>query len=328
MPILIDRQRRLARIGEIRVGDEKPEKGPGRPRTTFRFTSRFKHLLEKIQAEHGGTISQWSGQWQLLSECSTLPALFSLNRLMDGDRESLRQSFEFRDKDSGKLLRVCDGQSCKTWSGKDRCFVECLCAKEGEQRCKVHSRVLVMLPCVPDFGCWELKTGSQVFDSEANAFVANMESLGIAGIVPVVLTLTKRHKETAPGQKSGSFPVVTISRDHHPKPLAALANEIRAQLAAPVPGSLGELPVAAPALPSSVADAVAPAHVSDDEWARSVLGDHGLRDFNSWADGNHLNANDFIKFARSKGIADMDQFWQGAERWLAHVTSQKETQNA
>lgn len=258
MPILAQRQRRLVKVGEIRVGEKRvAANGHEYPasRDTFRFTSRFKDLLEALQMIHGGELRPWKakvGHWELLSEAVSIPAYFSLKDLPDGDIQSLARNLEYRNPKDGTLMRRCDGETCTTWNGKERIQRPCLCRTSGEALCKVRSRVSVILPEVPEFGSWQLGTSSDTFESEALGFIDTMQMLGVNGLIGVRLTLTFRHKETAPGEKAGRFPVVMISHEPDIKPIGQFAAELGARMKEQ-PKSLGDLP-AAPALPENAGD--------------------------------------------------------------------------
>lgn len=231
MAILIERQRRMMPVGEIRIGDPKPEKGPGRPRMGFRFTSTHRHLLERVSEVYAGQITAWEKRHQLLTQTNSIQAYFSLAELASGDRESLTQYLEYRDE-GGKLMRKCDGRTCSTWA-KDgaRISVPCLCAERGDERCKVRSYVSVILPHAQDIGVWTLRTGSQTFAGEIEGLIATAKTMmpGV-NLIPVLLTITRRHKETAPGKPAGFYPVVTVSLDPNPVPISTMRDRVVSSL--------------------------------------------------------------------------------------------------
>lgn len=157
-------QQRMMELGRVRLGDEKTDpRKPGRPRSTFRFTSASRRLLEHVATTFGGEVQPWEaapkgeGYWQVSTDASelniVLPPTFSEK---DGSpTTSYSQHYELWTK--GGCQRRCDGIT-EALSGKP-----CLCdperRKAGEDsECKVHTRVSFMLPEIPGLGLWRLET--------------------------------------------------------------------------------------------------------------------------------------------------------------------------
>lgn len=255
-------------VGEIRIGEPKQGNGPGRPRAGFRFTSVHPHLLERLKGVYGGSVTPWERRHQLLTNAGAIQAYFSLADLPDGDVESLAQYYEYRDE-NGKLTRKCDGVTCRTWQGGQRVSVPCLCAERGDDLCKVRSYVSVILPSCADIGVWTLRTGSQNFASEVLGLIATAKTMmpGV-NLIPVILTITRRHKETAPGQKAGFYPVVTVSLDPNPVPLSVLRDQVIASM------GMSAVPTALPGdAGASALPPVAGSEVAEQVAAEPVAGD-------------------------------------------------------
>ena len=279
MPNLIQRQSRIREVGIIRVGELRTSKG-GKSypaaRDTFRLTSSDRSIMEIARQTYGGDLRPWDdrrGQWELLTERSSLKALFDPTPLGDGDCVSLRQDWEMWA--GGTCKRRCDGVTCETWDGDERVSVPCLCGDErgAEGCCKLTSRLRVILSEVPANGLWRLNTGSQTFADEVAGFVEQMDSLGLGrACLPIELGIEFREKRTAPGKPTERFPVVRVSLDPAPVSFAAMVQGLRSAALGPAQG-LGSLPAPAPALEAStaaVAQQVGDGPVKAWEWLKSL----------------------------------------------------------
>lgn len=256
---------RLATIGNIRVGMQVPISNPrpNGPKTrpasseTFILTSASQAVLEDAKSVYGGEISPFPGnrgQYQLVTETQTLKAIMSMRPLNpsveDGDTESLSQHFEVWEK--GVCLKRCDGCLAKIPTGKNGEVrtVDCSCDPD-EPECKLVSRLNVMLSEIDAMGMWGLRTQSQFFDEEVNAFISALRSMRLeTPFVPVIATLTRRQTY---GEDKKHFSVVTLTVD--PSPISPAELIRRLQLV--VQGLPGDPPAlvvdtAAPALPTPV----------------------------------------------------------------------------
>lgn len=322
MPIIVERQRRLIEVGIIRVGERKGERTPGRPRTTFRITSRHKDVLEVIAEVYGGKVVPWEkGLFEVCIESASIKALFSIRELPDGDLESLSRNFE--EWKGNTCTKRCDGQTCTVWKeigkgtdGKpkhERAAVPCECDPDA-RKCKLVSRVSVILPEIPALGLWRLNTGSTHFESEVVALVETIRQLGLPSPVPVTLTISTRESRTGPGDSTCKYPVVEIKLDPSPVSIAALVSGIREKAFA-LPQGLGDVPVAAlPGQTSDESEAIEPEIVpeivdeaTDWEWTVALIGEQSARDWRSAFQGAGKDFDAAMKSARKNNV-DAEKF--------------------
>jgi hypothetical protein len=152
MPI-IDLQRRMRQLGEIRIGHvvagtSKQGKAYTRPAKLnhFRFTSPSQEILTEVAALYGGEVKPWTpanggpAEFEVYSTTNRLPVLIP-------PRDAVSQWYELYA--GSKCQRRCDGQ---TEHKSDR---PCMCNPEKRQ-CSITTRVNVMLRDVPALGQWLL----------------------------------------------------------------------------------------------------------------------------------------------------------------------------
>lgn len=186
MPIL-DIQQRFRELGRLRMG--KVETPPGkRPRPvkllTWRLTSPWKHLLEAAAGVGiGGDVVEWHNpgmdraEFELITDTDTLDVI-----IPPGD--VLNQSYELWS--GGGCLRRCDGVTMTLDAGKTAAK-KCRCPADPLERqaaaganppigCKPTTRLVVMLPGLPDLGVWRL---------ESHGFYAAAELAGAAALVEI-----------------------------------------------------------------------------------------------------------------------------------------------
>ncbi|WP_377271874.1 hypothetical protein [Peterkaempfera sp. SMS 1(5)a] len=154
MPIL-DLQRRMRQLGEIRIGhvvdtgrtrrDGKPLMRPAKL-DKFRFTSPSRQILEQVAALYGGEVKPWTpanggpAEFEVYSTADRLPVLVP-------PRDAVSQWYELYQ--GSKCVRRCDG---RTELKSDR---TCLCDPAARD-CSITTRVNVMLRDVPALGQWLL----------------------------------------------------------------------------------------------------------------------------------------------------------------------------
>lgn len=154
MQPLIQIQQGMAEVGRIRLGDTvTTEKGGSRPRklATFRLTGTNRAALEAAAAIYGGTVTEWpgaptEGQYQVTTDAAEIRvAIPPMPRLCS-------QFYEMWA--SGGCTRRCDGET-EMLSGEP-----CKCSPEDDpkDRCKITTRVSVMLPELPGIGLWRLES--------------------------------------------------------------------------------------------------------------------------------------------------------------------------
>lgn len=183
---IIARQRGLSRVGEIRIGGEKPERGAGRKLETFRLTSQHKDIIENCASLYGGTPEPWQSPngdaWQLYTESSALPTLVILDY-------SLNQVYE-RWEGATKCVRRCDGVD-EMLAGKP-----CVCNEqglEGKEACDIVSRLMVVLYETGTSLGWQLRsTGENAARELSGAMMVAQELARGRAFVPAVLRLTQR----------------------------------------------------------------------------------------------------------------------------------------
>ncbi|MCL7377428.1 hypothetical protein [Streptomyces sp. 35G-GA-8] len=154
MPI-IDLQRRMRQLGEIRIGHvvagtSKQGKAYTRPAKLnhFRFTSPSREILASVAELYGGEVKPWTpanggpSEFEVYSTANRLPVLIP-------PRDAVSQWYELYA--GSKCQRRCDGV---TEHKRDR---PCLCDPE-DRECKITTRVNVMLRDVPALGQWLLIT--------------------------------------------------------------------------------------------------------------------------------------------------------------------------
>ncbi|MBX7464894.1 hypothetical protein K1Y80_02205 [Streptomyces sp. MAG02] len=152
MPIL-DLQRRMRQLGEIRIGHvvagtSKGGKAYTRPAKLnhFRFTSPSREILSEVAALYGGEVKPWTpanggpSEFEVYSTTNRLPVLIP-------PRDAVSQWYELYA--GSKCQRRCDGE---TEHKSDR---PCMCNPEKRQ-CSITTRVNVMLRDVPALGQWLL----------------------------------------------------------------------------------------------------------------------------------------------------------------------------
>ena len=149
MPVpLIQLQRRLSKVGAIRAGGEKPERGVGRKLEAWRITSARQELIEQAAKLYGGPVTPWTSpngpEFQVYTETAELPVL-----LIQG--YSLQQHYELWEG-ATKRSRFCNGDDEEISGGA------CICNAEGVDRCDLYTRLVVALPELDTMLGWQLIT--------------------------------------------------------------------------------------------------------------------------------------------------------------------------
>jgi hypothetical protein len=187
MPLpLIARQRAISRVGEIRIGGEKPERGVGRKLETFRLTSQHKDVLERCAGLYGGTLTPWASPngdaYQLYTEASALPCLVLVDY-------SLQQVYE-KWEGATKCVRRCDGEE-EFISG-----TACICNQqglEGKAACDIITRLMLVLHETGSSLGWMLRSTGENAARELSGAIMVAEQLAHGrAFVPATLRLTQR----------------------------------------------------------------------------------------------------------------------------------------
>jgi hypothetical protein len=204
---LLDRQKREAKIGEIRVGTSRQgQKGRVPVRlSTFRFTSRSEDAIRTLAELYGGEARPWTdgaptpGRWELISRKDMIPVAVPPGGMLTQDYEHWVK---------GVRLRLCDSQTERLQTPRP-----CVCAAEGRDAvsrlCKPKSRLRVMLPDVPGLGVWVLSTVSGNAADELAGVVEMLERHALAGrVLPAELVLEQRFTLTQEARQE--YPVVVL----------------------------------------------------------------------------------------------------------------------
>ncbi len=248
MPLL-DRQKRTAEIGIIRLGTSKPRQdGRGREPVKldrFRFTSRSQAAIEAIAAQYGGTAREWQdgaptpGQWEVITLAREIPVAVPPGALV------LDAWYELWVK--GVRERKCDGRTETLGDQK------CLCDPVNRS-CKPHSRLRVILPDIPGGGVWRVNSSGENAADELAGVAETMEVYAARGaVLPAVLRLEQRVTLTKKGVNRYVVPVLQLTqsiRELTGVQAGAMAlppapANLRAIAAAPV-----DVPVAEPVTPA------------------------------------------------------------------------------
>lgn len=224
MPItILEEQRRFRELGRIRLGEREPVMRDGkqvikegkpvfRPkrRPDFRLTSPWRHLLDAAQVVYGGEVKPWApsegrNEFELATEASLLEVLIPPG-------EVLSQWLE--EWSGGGCARRCDGARMVIANGKsaDRA---CQCSPDGtipidKRSCKPTTRLLVMVPGVPDLGVWRLEShgiNAAIELGKSTEFLAQATARGV--IIPAELRIENREVRK-PGEPLKRFVVPTL----------------------------------------------------------------------------------------------------------------------
>jgi hypothetical protein len=205
MPILtLQAQQTVTQIGRIRLGIKvKDANGKERPTKLdrLRFTSPQKKHIETIARLYGGEVRLWepphgNAQWEVITDAVEVPVLVP--------PQDPGENQWFEDWAKGGCKRRCDGITEKL-SQKP-----CMCDPDPKRRkCKMHTRITIMLKDVESIGVWLIDTSS---------FFAAIELPGVArllasskGLIEGVLRLDQRTKVSDNLTKHFAVPVLDVT---------------------------------------------------------------------------------------------------------------------
>lgn len=205
MPILtLKAQQTVTQIGRIRLGIKvKDENGKVRPTKLdrLRFTSPQKKHIETIARLYGGEVRLWepphgNAQWEVITDAVEVPVLVP--------PQDPGESQWFEDWAKGGCKRRCDGVTERITQKP------CMCDPDPKRRkCKMHTRITVMLKDVESIGVWLIDTSS---------FFAAIELPGVAtllaksaGLIEGVLRLDQRTKVSDNLTKHFAVPVLDVT---------------------------------------------------------------------------------------------------------------------
>lgn len=192
---ILNRQRRLAEIGRIRMGEKRTsQRGTKYPAAlqTWRLTSRVRDRLDAAARIYGGQVRPWEdepGQFELYTESDALEVI-----LAPGEPVSLWMEHWDKPSPKGRVtcIRRCDGV---TEQISDQ---PCFCENEEKPLCKSTTRLSVILYRVPGLGVWRLDSKGYNASVELAGTAEFLASLGER--YPVVLRLDPRESVDAQGE--------------------------------------------------------------------------------------------------------------------------------
>ncbi len=270
---VLDIQRRSQQIGRIRIGQKvKTAKGGMRPAKldTFRFTTASKTTAEAVAALFGGTVRDWEGQFEVITDRSEIGVTVPPRDAV------ISQWYEMWS--AGGCQRRCDSQREQISGGPCKCpharnpadadEVADAALKRAElsktnppQACKLVTRINVMIPDLPGLGVFRLDTGSFYAAGESGDKADLMEMARERNVfLPANLRIEQR-KRVAGGQtKTYPVPVLEILSTFRAITTGALE---AAGMAAQLPPAPGEQRLALTAGAPGVAATPAPAAAPD-----------------------------------------------------------------
>lgn len=184
MPVpIVERQRALATVGEVRIGGERQGKKVGPKLDTFRLTSQQKELIEFAAQLYGGAVSKWQSpvgdSWQVITARADLPIMVVVGY-------SLTQMYELWEG-SSVCSRRCDGEVEMLSGGP------CICNAEGVDKCDVITRFMMLLPELGTSLGWRFRSTGEFAASELAGGVQIANELARGRVfVPATLRLTQR----------------------------------------------------------------------------------------------------------------------------------------
>lgn len=245
MPIL-DLQRRMRQLGEIRLGHvvEVPGKTNkrGEPMTRpekldkFRITSPSRPLLERVAELYGGEVGEWTPanggptEYEVYTKADRVPVIIP--------PQAISQWYELFK--GSQCVRRCDGV---TEQKSDR---PCMCDPDSRE-CKPTTRLNVMLRDVEAIGQWLLTTRGYFAAVELPAYAELLAQAG--GYVEGWLSIEERRVVRADGEVSRFMvpvleaavsPRQLLTGGASPAPGQVAAGEQRQAIEAGVPDYLAE----------------------------------------------------------------------------------------
>jgi len=176
-------------LGRIRCGEQVANaNGDGTHPTaldTFRITSPNRDTIEAAAMEWGGNVvasPTLAGQFEVVTETSVLDVIVPPSDM------AFTQAFEQWGR-GGFCTARCDG----VWDVvNDKA---CWCNPENP-KCKIHSRLSVMVPALPGIGVWRVETQGFYASSELAATIEVMQAMVGRNLVAAQLRLDAREQRT------------------------------------------------------------------------------------------------------------------------------------
>lgn len=228
MPI-IDLQKRMRQLGEIRIGHTvetgSVSQNTGRPirrpakLDRFRLTSASRPLLEQVAQLYGGQVQEWvpanggPTEWEVYTETDRLPIIIP-------PRNAVSQWYELYQ--GSRCVRRCDGEV------EQKSDSACLCARREERDCSITTRINIMLRDVQGIGVWLLTTHGYFAATELPDVAEFLSRVG--GYVDAWLSMEEKSIIRASGQPA-RFMVPKL--DVGASPAQLLSGEGSIQIGAP-----------------------------------------------------------------------------------------------
>jgi hypothetical protein len=238
------------RLGKISCGYKAAKSDQGRTITypvrseTLVFRSDDRERLDAVAAVLGGQVTpspdpEAEGRWRVITTAKETEVIIPAD-----DEKGWDAWYEFWGA-SGKL-RQCDGARClfaiDPQTGERVEDVPCVCAAqefEGDQACKLTSRLNVFLPAlmdVPGAGVWQVESRGRSTFMEIQGTLSLLARLGPISGVPLTLKVVIRESRDRDGAPR-RFPTLTLSTKESFARLFQRARAIRGQI---LPGALPE----------------------------------------------------------------------------------------
>jgi len=220
MPIR-DLPRSFRRLGKIRLGEQVPVMDGSAQATNrdgtlkfrpaklgeFRLTSPSRELLSSAAGVYGGMTRPWEGapgeedEWELYTSTRSLDIVIPPVRINDEGDVAGGPFMQWNEMwNKGGCARRCDGFT-ETISGGACASMTPMCPVDPEARhaeaslgraCKMTTRLMVILPKVPDLGMWMLETHGYYAAVELGAFMEFLARRAGGQFVEATLRLESR----------------------------------------------------------------------------------------------------------------------------------------
>lgn len=232
-------QRSFRKLGKIRLGDQQPVMKDGKQEKNkdgtlkfrpakleeFRLTSPSRELLEGAAKAYGGEVTAWDGapgeddEWQLYTSSKVLDIVLppvSIDESGDIDGSTFSQWNEMWNK--GGCVRRCDGVD-DTISGQPCSALKPMCPLDHEARsaeaaygraCKMTTRLMVVLPKVPDLGVFMLESHGWYAAVELGGFMDFLARRAPGQFVNATLRLEARTVKRAGKTRNFAVPVIEL----------------------------------------------------------------------------------------------------------------------
>ncbi len=227
------------KLGKIRLGESVPVMENGaqaknrdgtlkfRPAKIedFRLTSPRRELLEGAAEAYGGEVKPWDGapgeddEWQVFTSSKvldiTIPPVF-----IDEDGDVAGATFSQWNEmwSKGGCARRCDGVD-ETLSGQKCSAMKPMCPVDHEERsalaslgkaCKMTTRLMVILPRVPDLGVWMLESHGWYAAVELGGFMEFLARRAPGQFVDAKLRLEARTVKRGGKTRNFAVPVIEL----------------------------------------------------------------------------------------------------------------------